>query len=95
MKERGVDFILCPAYVGAAPLNGAPKYWNYTAIWNILDLPSAVLPSGLRCDRTVDIKEGGYTPRNEMDEEEWKVCKFLIPMASFDVCLTVNQRLIR
>lgn len=75
MKERGVDFILCPVYGGAGALNGTPKYWNYTAIWNILDLPSAVLPSGLRCDQTVDVREEGYTPKNKMDEAEWKACK--------------------
>lgn len=93
MKERGVDFILCPAYVGAAPLQGGAKYWNYTAIWNILDLPSAVLPSGLRCDKGVDVKEEGYTPRNEMDGEEWKACKcsheILIPPCKS--CVTIAK----
>lgn len=86
MKERGVDFILCPAYVGAAPLQGGAKYWNYTAIWNILDLPSAVLPSGLRCDEGVDVKEEGYTPRNEMDGDEWKACKCPCNMIQFPMC---------
>lgn len=76
MRERGVDFILCPAYVGAGVLQGGAKYWNYTAIWNILDLPTSVLPSGLVCDKAVDVKEEGYKPRNETDEEEWKACKF-------------------
>lgn len=72
MKERGVDFILGPAYVGAGVLQGGAKYWNYTGIWNILDLPSAVLPSGLACDKAVDVKDAGYKPLNEKDEEEWK-----------------------
>lgn len=72
MRARGVDFILCPAYVGAAPLQEAAKYWHYTAVWNVLDLPAAVLPSGLRCDRRVDVREEGRTPRNAMDKEESK-----------------------
>ncbi|ROV88735.1 hypothetical protein VMCG_10067 [Cytospora schulzeri] len=72
MKERGVDFILGPTYPGAGVLQGGAKYWNYTAIWNILDLPSSVLPSGLACDKAVDVKDEGYKPLNETDEEEWK-----------------------
>ncbi|ROW08723.1 hypothetical protein VPNG_06439 [Cytospora leucostoma] len=72
MRERGVDFILSPAYVGAGVLQGGAKYWNYTAIWNILDLPSTVLPSGLVCDKTVDVRDVDYKPRNETDEEEFR-----------------------
>lgn len=76
MKERGVDFILGPTYPGAGVLQGGPKYWNYTAIWNILDLPSSVLPSGLVCDKAVDVKDADYKPLNATDEEEWKACEF-------------------
>ncbi|KAI3393113.1 hypothetical protein diail_4711 [Diaporthe ilicicola] len=72
MKERGVDFILGPAYVGAGVLQGGAKYWHYTSIWNILDLPSAILPSGLRCDKDVDGRDETYSPRSGVDEEEWK-----------------------
>ncbi|KAH9242542.1 hypothetical protein K456DRAFT_1820166 [Colletotrichum gloeosporioides 23] len=72
MKAKGVDFILCPAYVGAGVLQGGAKYWNYTAIWNILDQPASILPSGLRVDKNIDKPEEAYTPRNQQDEEEWK-----------------------
>ncbi|TDZ13834.1 putative amidase [Colletotrichum spinosum] len=72
MKERGVDFILCPAYVGAGVVQGGARYWNYTAIWNILDHPAAVLPSGLRVDKAVDQAEEDYAFRNADDEREWK-----------------------
>lgn len=77
MKERGVDFILCPAYVGAGVLQGGAKYWHYTSIWNILDLPSVVLPSGLKCDKNVDLPDENYKPRSAIDEEEWRACKCL------------------
>lgn len=76
MKSRGVDFILCPTYPGAGVLQGGAKYWNYSAIWNILDLPAAVLPSGVRCDKTVDVRVEGFQAKGELDEEEWKACKF-------------------
>ncbi|KAF5548557.1 general amidase [Fusarium phyllophilum] len=39
MKDRGVDFILCPAYVGPAARLGDGHYIPYTAIWNLLDTP--------------------------------------------------------
>lgn len=76
MKARGVDFILCPTYAGAGVLQGEAKYWGYSSIWNILDLPAAVVPSGLRCDKAVDVREDGYTPRGQKDEQEWKACKW-------------------
>ncbi|PYH47216.1 amidase [Aspergillus saccharolyticus JOP 1030-1] len=73
MRSRGVDFILCPAYVGVAAVMGESHYWNYTAIWNILDQPAVVFPSGLSVgnDELEDTEEG-YEPRlNGVDEREW------------------------
>lgn len=82
MRARGVDFVLCPAYPGAGVLQGGARYWGYTSIWNILDLPAAVLPSGLACDKAVDVKEEGYVGRSEMDVEEWKACESLVVFSS-------------
>lgn len=76
MKARGVDFILCPAYPGAGVLQGQSRYWGYTSIWNILDLPAAVVPSGLVADKTVDGKVDGYEGRNEQDADEVKACEY-------------------
>lgn len=72
MKSRGVDFILCPAYVGVAPVLGESHYWNYTAIWNILDQPAVVFPSGLNVDPQLDAVDKSYQPRTTVDEREWK-----------------------
>ncbi|KAK1472416.1 amidase [Colletotrichum cuscutae] len=72
MKHRGVDVILCPAYVGAGVLQGGAEYWNYTAIWNVLDQPAAILPSGLKVDKAIDKPEEDHTPRNDYDAKEWK-----------------------
>lgn len=76
MRARGVDVLLCPAYPAACARQAAARYWLYSAVWNILDLPAAVLPSGLRCDRDVDVVEEGYVPRGPRDEEVWKDCEF-------------------
>ena len=83
MAARGVDIILCPAYVGAGVLQGGAKYWNYTAIWNILDMPSSAFPSGLYVDKKVDVRDDNYKPRNEEDENEWKACKSPVKQHEF------------
>ncbi|KAL4983255.1 amidase signature domain-containing protein [Aspergillus falconensis] len=72
MKSHGVDFILCPAYVGVASVLGESHYWNYTAIWNILDQPAVVFPSGLYVDPQLDAVDSSYKPRSAEDEREWK-----------------------
>ncbi|PYH97438.1 amidase [Aspergillus ellipticus CBS 707.79] len=75
MKSRGVDFILCPTYPGVASVLGESEYWNYTAVWNILDQPAAVFPSGLKVDLELDrlsAEDEAYVPRGEVDEREWK-----------------------
>lgn len=76
MEERGVDFILGPAYVGAGAIQGSAKYAHYTSIWNILDLPAVVLPSELRCDKNVDIRDETHSPRGDVEKEEWTSCKY-------------------
>ncbi|EXJ81134.1 hypothetical protein A1O3_07422 [Capronia epimyces CBS 606.96] len=72
MKARGVDYILSPTFVGVAPELGTSQYWNYTAIWNILDQPCVVFPTGLVQDPTIDKVEEAYVPRNKQDEREFK-----------------------
>ncbi|KAL2883488.1 hypothetical protein SGCOL_001171 [Colletotrichum sp. CLE4] len=72
MKDRDVDFILCPAYVGVAAKCGTPKYWHYTTIWNILDQPSITFPTGLHVDPAIDVVDKDYKPRSDTDEREYK-----------------------
>lgn len=75
MKSRGVDFILSPNYPGVAAVMGESQYWNYTAIWNIVDLPSATFPSGLTVDSKLDVlteNDKRYVPRDDVDEREWR-----------------------
>ncbi|KJZ79193.1 hypothetical protein HIM_01344 [Hirsutella minnesotensis 3608] len=72
MQARGVDVILCPTYVGVGTLQGQAKCWSYTAMWNFLDYPAVVFPSGLRVDKEVDVFDTSYSPRSSDDEREWK-----------------------
>lgn len=57
--EQKVDIILTPAYPGPAPVLGTSKYWAYTALFNILDMPGAVFPTGLYVD-----------PKNPLDRAD-------------------------
>jgi hypothetical protein len=78
MKERGVDVILCPAYVGAAATLGSGQNWLYTAIWNILDQPCVAFPTGLKVDPAIDVVED-YKPRSEEDDREYRKCQSGFP----------------
>ncbi|KAF2102446.1 putative glutamyl-tRNA amidotransferase subunit A [Rhizodiscina lignyota] len=62
-----VDVILSPVGPGAAPPLNCARYWQYTAQWNLLDIPSLVFPV-TSVDPAVDVKESDYVPRNEKDK---------------------------
>ncbi|KAF5231755.1 hypothetical protein FANTH_13277 [Fusarium anthophilum] len=70
MKDRGVDFILCPAYVGPASKLGDGHYIPYTAIWNLLDQPAIVFPTGLKVEPT-DTPYPDFKPRSAEEEREY------------------------
>lgn len=72
--QKKVDFIISPTYVGTAPVCidegiAGPLYWGYTSLFNILDLPTLVLPTGLSQDPTVDVKVE-FEPRSEIEKIE-------------------------
>jgi amidase len=71
MKAIDVDFILSPVYSSVAPLPETVHYWGYTNLWNILDFPNVIFPSGLKCDPKLDEPDSSYTPRNETEKYEY------------------------
>lgn len=72
-KTLQIDAILSPVGPGPAPLCGTSKYWNYTAIYNLLDWPAATFPTGLQVSE-VDVEDASYSPRNPSEEEIYKLC---------------------
>ncbi|CAK5277956.1 unnamed protein product [Mycena citricolor] len=50
-NSQGVDLVLCPVGPTPAPVLGTSKYLGYTSVWNLLDYPALVFPTGLYCDR--------------------------------------------
>ncbi|KAF5589021.1 general amidase [Fusarium subglutinans] len=74
MKDRGVDFILCPAYVGPASKLGDGHYIPYTAIWNLLDQPAIAFPTGLKVEPT-NTPYPAFKPRSAEEEREYNKCR--------------------
>lgn len=55
--KNKVDFIVAPTYVGVASVGiddgiAGPYYWGYTALFNLLDLPTLACQTGLLQDRS-------------------------------------------
>lgn len=42
---QDVDVLVCPAFYGPASSHDTAFYWNYTILFNYLDMPGAVLPT--------------------------------------------------
>ncbi|KAE8419758.1 amidase signature domain-containing protein [Aspergillus pseudocaelatus] len=70
MKLRGVDVILSPAYPGVAPEHETGTYIGYTSVWNALDHPAVIIPTGMHVDPSLDPEDSSYVPRNELDAAE-------------------------
>ncbi|WQF88442.1 Putative amidase signature domain-containing protein [Colletotrichum destructivum] len=65
-NEAGVDVVVCPAYVGPACVHETGRFWNYTALWNYVDYPGAVVPTPIRA-----LGKGAesYGPGGDDDDE--------------------------
>jgi Asp-tRNA(Asn)/Glu-tRNA(Gln) amidotransferase A subunit family amidase len=73
-NSLSLDALLCP--VGPAPAQpvGTTKYWPYTSMWNLLDWPAAVFPTGLRVEETDDdMRE--EEARNEDEAHLYRTCE--------------------
>ena len=80
MKAAGVDVILCPAYFAVGELQGEARYWNYTAIWNVLDQPAVTFPSGSFADKDVDVEpQVDAATRTKADAHPYLKCESLDP----------------
>lgn len=63
-ESQGIDVLLCPPMPGPAAKRLTSRYWMYTAMFNLLDYPGAVFPTGL----VVDPKNAGDA---KDAEREW------------------------
>jgi amidase len=66
--------ILCPPGPGPAPELGTSKYWSYTSIFNLVDYPSAVFPTG-RAVSPDDGIESRECFLGKDDRDIWQACE--------------------
>lgn len=53
-NELELDALLCPVMCNVAPRPGTIKYWGYTSVFNLVDYPGVVFPSGFKADHRLD-----------------------------------------
>ncbi|KAH9949167.1 amidase signature domain-containing protein [Amylocystis lapponica] len=63
----GIDVLLCAPFPGTANPHDTAKYWGYTAIFNLVDYPGFVFPTGLRADPAVDVPTEPFAPMSPAD----------------------------
>lgn len=73
MNSQGIDYILGPAYVSVATKPDLIKYWGYTNLFNILDYPNVVFPTGLKVDVKLDAVDNSHKPRNDIERYEYSL----------------------
>ena len=65
--------ILCPPAPGPAPVLGTSRYWGYTSVFNLVDYPSAVLPTGTFVSAS-DVREPERAFLSDDDCNIWRAC---------------------
>lgn len=71
--HKPIDVILCPASCVQGTPHDVKPWWGYCSQWNLLDYPSGILPAGVV--RADDKYPDDYHPINELDAENFKLCK--------------------
>lgn len=92
MKELDVDFILSPVYASVAALPETVHYWGYTNLWNILDFPNVVFPTGLKCSAELDKPDLSYQPRNDAEKYEYGLYKDASKFAGAPIALQLTGK---
>jgi amidase len=72
----GVDVLISAVQPGVATAHGTAKYWTYTSLWNLLDYPALVFPTGLVVDKQLDKMDPNMEFFGSVDEEVAELCKY-------------------
>lgn len=51
-------------------------YGTYTMLWNLLDQPALVFPTGVVVDPELDPIDVEYKPTNSIDQLQYDKCKY-------------------
>jgi amidase len=71
-----IDVVLCPVHVGPAAAHDTGRHISYTAIWNALDCPGIVFPTGLVAgpkgtERYADNDDKAWNPTDADVRDLW------------------------
>jgi amidase len=75
-NSLNLDVILSPAGPAPAQPVGTTKWWAYTSMWNMMDWPAAVFPTGLFVDD--GDTEVFPEPKNEHERHLYDTCEFWV-----------------
>ncbi|BEJ11455.1 hypothetical protein CspHIS471_0108770 [Cutaneotrichosporon sp. HIS471] len=77
-ESLNIDVMLLPAMPGPANVLGTSKYWLYTALYNLLDYPGAVFPTGVQVDPK-NPEHAGDQPREYLSEDDKRTAEEYTP----------------
>jgi amidase len=80
-----LDAIVAPVAPTAAVRHDEYRYVGYTSSINLLDFSTVVVPVTF-ADKTIDAKDEGYTPLNDLDAAVHDDCKFCRPPLPYGPC---------
>lgn len=75
-RSGGFDVLLAPAVAHVAVPHRKCRWIGYTKVWNLVDYPALTFPvDEVRVDKDTLSEDElkGYTPRNALDEWNWKL----------------------
>jgi hypothetical protein len=75
-RSHNIDVVLSPYGPCPAPPLGTARYWSYTSIFNLVDYPAAVFPTGVKVEGG-DV-EAPRRYRNSADEENARNCECVL-----------------
>lgn len=92
MNDQEIDFVLSPTYVSVAAKPETVTYWGYTNLWNILDFPNVIFPTGLSVDSTLDIVDTSFEPRSDLEAYEYGLYTGPEDFKDAPICLQLTGR---
>lgn len=92
MNEQQIDFILSPTYVSVASKPEMIRYWGYTNLWNILDFPNVIFPTGLKVDAKLDVVDEDFRARSEIEKYEYSLYTSPEEFAGAPIALQLTGR---
>jgi amidase len=80
VNSRPIDALICPPAPGVGYPHDFNTYWGYTALFNLVDYPSVILPiKGFNVTPELDPVDVNYQPSdtNPYDRANHEICRWI------------------